>query len=251
MFLTSVLLSLLVLAVVRWYLKRRVLPPGPPAVPVLGCLPFLQLRRELVDWSLDPRVTRHRLATVTLGPRNLFVINDLQLAKELFDREDFNGRNVSDFMKQVKVVNGKIRGIIAAKGEDWVKQRRFGLRTLRDLGFARQGIEDIINEEIDQIIDMMVSENDEENFLVDSVFNIPVINVLWQLVAGYKFDKKVSEERNVINNISMIFRNFFSLATFPLGLTKFFRKKFVEENLKVVKNQRKYIKGIRIKLERN
>ena len=117
MFLTSVLLSLLVLAVVRWYLKRRVLPPGPPAVPVLGCLPFLQLRRGLVDWSLDPRVTRHRLATVTLGPRNLFVINDLQLAKELFDREDFNGRNVSDFMKQVKVVNGKIRGIIAAKAK--------------------------------------------------------------------------------------------------------------------------------------
>ena len=231
MFLTSVLLSLLVLAVVRWYLKRRVLPPGPPAVPVLGCLPFLQLRRGLVDWSLDPRVTGHRLATVTLGPRNLFVINDLQVAKE-----------------QVKVVNGKIRGIIAAKGEDWVKQRRFGLRTLRDLGFARQGIEDIINEEIDQIIDMMVSENDEENFLVDSVFNIPVINVLWQLVAGYKFDKKVSEERNVINNISMIFRNFFSLATFPLGLTKFFRKKFVEDNLKVVKNQREYIEGIRIKL---
>ena len=248
MFLTSVLLSLLVLAVVRWYLKRRVLPPGPPAVPVLGCLPFLQLRRGLVDWSLDPRVTRHRLATVTLGPRNLFVINDLPLAKELFDREDFNGRNVSDFMKQVKVVNGKIRGIIAAKGEDWVKQRRFGLRTLRDLGFARRGIEDIINEEIDQIIDMMVSESDEENFLVESVFNIPVINVLWQLVAGYKFDKKVSEERNVINNISMIFKNFFSLATFPLGLTKFFRKKFVEDNLKVVKNQREYIEGIRIKL---
>ena len=95
---------------------------------------------------------------------------------------------------------------------------------------------------------MMVGENGEENFLVDSVFNIPVINVLWQLVAGYKFDKKVSEERNVINNISMIFRNFFSLATFPLGLTKFFRKKFVEENLRVVKNQREYIEGIRIKL---
>ena len=109
MFLTSVLLSLLVLAVVRWYLKRRVLPPGPPAVPVLGCLPFLQLRRGLVDWSLDPRVTGHRLATVTLGPRNLFVINDLKLARELFDRDVLSGRAHTDWLKLIKMSNGKMR----------------------------------------------------------------------------------------------------------------------------------------------
>ena len=87
---------------------------------------------------------------------------------------------------------------------------------------------------------MMVGENGE-NFLVDSVFNIPVINVLWQLVAGYRFDKNVSEERNVINNITKIFKNYFSLITFPLSLTKLFRKNFFEENLKVVKNMRKHI----------
>ena len=115
---------------------------------------------------------------------------------------------------------------------------------MRDLGFARKGIEEIINEEVDQIIDLMVSENDEENYLVASIFNIPVINVLWQLVAGCRFDKTVSEERNVINNITMIVRNWFSLITFPLGLTKLFRKNFFEENVKFVKNQKKYIDGI-------
>ena len=36
-----------------------------------------------------------------------------------------------------------IRGIVANESEAWVKQRRFGLRTLRDLGFGRRTIEDI------------------------------------------------------------------------------------------------------------
>ena len=142
------------------------------------------------------------------------------------------------------VHSSDIRGIIATESEDWVKQRRFGLKTLKDLGFARKGIEEIINEEVDQIIDEMVmSENDGENFLVDSIFNIPVINVLWQLVAGYRFDKNVSEERNVIDNITMIVKNFVFMITFPIAFTKFFRKNFFEENLKFVNNQKEYIEG--------
>ena len=145
-----------------------------------------------------------------------------------------------------------IRGILATESDNWVKQRRFGLKTLKDLGFARRGIEEIINEEVDQMIDTMVSERGEENYLVESVFNIPVINVLWQLVAGYRFDKTASEESNVINNMTMMAKNYITMVTFPLGLTKFFRKKFYEDNVKFVKYHRKYIDGkIRNKKNKN
>ena len=117
MFVISLLLGLLVLAVVRWYFKRLRLPPGPPAVPVLGSLPFIQLRRGFIDWALDPRITRHRLATVSLGPRNVFLINDLKLAKSLFDREDFSGRESTEWDQVLKVMNGKLRGIIHTEAE--------------------------------------------------------------------------------------------------------------------------------------
>ena len=49
------------------------------------------------------------MATVTLGPRNFFVINDLKLARELFAREDFNGRAHSEWLKLIKISNGKMR----------------------------------------------------------------------------------------------------------------------------------------------
>ena len=82
-----------------------------------------------------------------------------------------------------------------------------------------------------------------EDFLVDTIFNIPMINVLWQLVAGHRFDEADSEGRTVVNNIVKIFQNYLTLVIFPLSLTKLFRKKFFEENLKIVNNQRKYIQG--------
>ena len=130
---------------------------------------------------------------------------------------------------------------MANESEAWVKQRRFGLRTLRDLGFGRRTIEDIVNEEIDQ---MMIKIGGEcEDFLVASIFNIPMINVLWQLVAGHRFDEADYEGSRVINNIVKIFKNFLTLSTFPLTLLKLFRKNFFEENLNIVRNQRRYIQG--------
>ena len=136
-----------------------------------------------------------------------------------------------------------LRGIIANESAGWVKQRRFGLKTLRDLGFGRRTIEDIINEEIDQMMTKIGGDCEGEDFLVDTIFNIPMINVLWQLVAGHRFDEADFEGRTVINNIVKIFQNYLTLVIFPLSLTKLFRKKFFEENLKIVKNQKKYIQG--------
>ena len=136
-----------------------------------------------------------------------------------------------------------LRGIIANESAGWVKQRRFGLKTLRDLGFGRRTIEDIINEEIDQMMTKIGGDSEGKDFLVDTIFNIPMINVLWQLVAGHRFDEADSEGRTVINNIVKIFQNYLTLVIFPLSLTKLFRKEFFEENLKIVKNQRKYIQG--------
>ena len=244
MFFLPILLSLLTLITCGWYFNRRRLPPGPPALPLLGCLPFLDLSRGLVDWSTDPRVTNHRLATLSLGPRNTFVINDLKLARELFEREEFSNRSVTEWLKVFKIVNGKIRGILTTSGEDWLSQRRFGLKTLRDLGFGRRTIEEIVDKEIDVMVGKL-GNHCGKDYRLGSDFNIPVINVLWQLVAGYRFEESDSQGSQVINSIQNIFKTYFELTVIPLGLTKLFRRTFFEENLKIVENQGRYIAGER------
>ena len=197
-----------------------------------------------MDWTTDPRVTRHTLATVSMGPRNIFVINDLKIAKELFDKEALNKRQLSDWEKVLKLVNGKIRGIASTEGEDWVKQRRFGLKTLRDLGFGRRTIEEIVDIEIEEIITKLGSHSGQD-YRLGSDFNIPIINVLWQLVAGYRFEDSDSQGNEVINGIQKIFTSFISLVVFPLSLSKVFRKSFIDEHVKIVKTQRAYLIGKR------
>ena len=48
----------------------------------------------VTDWVLDPQITSHALASLTLGPMTVTVINDFNLAKQLFDKEEFSGKTV-------------------------------------------------------------------------------------------------------------------------------------------------------------
>ena len=45
--------------------------------PVLGFFPFLQLRRGLVDWATDPRVTKHRQITWQIVPIYISFFNHI------------------------------------------------------------------------------------------------------------------------------------------------------------------------------
>ena len=111
-------------------------------------------------------------------------------------------------------------------------QRRFSLKTLKDFGFGRKSLEDAISMEIDLIIEEFLSKEvrdlhqfkieltiislQDSDFLIGQDFNIPIINILWQLVAGYRFDK---ENKNV-NNVTEIFQDGIKIHMIPMFLLK-------------------------------
>ena len=89
---------LLLLTLVFLVSRRRRRPPGPPSLPVLGSIPFLDVSKGILDWILDPRVTDHKLATVDIGGTPFNVINDFDLAKDLFNREEFSGKDPNRYL---------------------------------------------------------------------------------------------------------------------------------------------------------
>ena len=134
----------------------------------------------MLDWGLDKAVTSHDQTTVGLGPSNIYVINQYELAKELFSKEEFSGRSPSKFHLEHRFYNGVPQGIMYTESQ-WATQRRFSLKTLKDFGFGRQSIEQTINIEVDEIIKQFIA-NEDDTFLSND-FNIPIINILWQPVA--------------------------------------------------------------------
>ena len=57
-----------------------------------------------------------------------------------------------------------MHGLIGASGTEWKEQRRFALRHLKDFGFGRSSMEEIILEEFNELAEMLKTKaaNEEE-----------------------------------------------------------------------------------------
>merc|ERR1719319_590177 len=175
------LLLLLPLLLLLRHLYSRRRPPGPPSLPLLGSLPFLSTAKGLLDWTLDPQVTKNRLSTVWLGPIPVYIINCPSLVKKLFDMEEFSGRKVPDWIAPLRYSRGGL-GVINSSGSQWVTHRRFSIRTLKDFGLGRQSLEETIHFEVMELIEQFFDRPGD--LLLSEHFNVPIINVLWQMLAS-------------------------------------------------------------------
>merc|ERR1719167_526270 len=174
---------LLFLTLLLWKGTKRPqnFPPGPQRIPIIG---------HLITSSMP------KLSTSKLGIKGLFVANfptvmieNFHLAKELLSKDEWCGRHTSYVSKYLRSDSGKNKGIISTDGQEWLEQRRFALKHLKDFGFGKSGLHGIIQEEVDILIKHLM-QFQHQDFRMETVFGIPVINVLWVIVAGKRFDRK-------------------------------------------------------------
>jgi hypothetical protein len=74
-------------------------------------------------------------------------------------------------------------GIIAGSGKLWQENRRFVMRTLRDFGFGKTALEDIIRAEALSVAKIFSSHKGRP-FDVDYSLNVAILNVIWRMSAG-------------------------------------------------------------------
>ena len=96
------------------------------------------------------------------------------------------------------------------EGDFFRQQRRFTLRHRRDLGFGRTSSENIIQEEIYEIIEeIRISADSNPDNVVDfkSMFNIALINILWAIVGGERFNHNDAQLKRLLHIVELFFSN--------------------------------------------
>lgn len=94
-------------------------------------------------------------------------------------------------------------------GPFWQEQRRFTMRHLRDLGFGKSTIEDQMMDEIrDLIQDIEETSKSDPMNTVDftNIFQSSVINILWALVAGQRYQRGDPKLRELLDTTDRFFR---------------------------------------------
>jgi len=190
-------------------------PPGPPRIPLAGSVPFL--RGIGVEKIVNSDVASYGPVTgLFAGMYPMIMVNDWKLAKSLFAMEEFSGR-LCNYTTDIARSFGRANlGIVWADGPRWVGQKNFTVKQLKNFGFGKKDLEDVIVKEANDIVDHMLSNGD--CVLIDSyLFGVSALNVLWNMVAGYSFNRKDEELKWLLDLNTFLFKSqtFYVAVTAP------------------------------------
>ncbi|NWV41541.1 CP2G1 protein, partial [Grantiella picta] len=173
------------------------LPPGPPALPLLGNL--LQLSPFRTLQSLLKLSDRYGpVFTVWLGPRPVLVLRGTDAVREALvgQPEVFAGRGRMPTLDSTF----KGHGLLFSDGERWRQLRHFSLMALRDFGMGRRSIETQIQEEAQELVQefrktqgMKFREFWGEPFDPTLLLDCAVSNIICSIIFGNRFGYKDPE----------------------------------------------------------
>lgn len=215
---------ILVLYLIKTTIKPRNFPPGPPWLPIVGTLPLVKklcqkygsqhiamdkLRRE---YNTD-------ILSLKFGSEKYVLVFSQDLIKEMFTQKHIQGRPDNFFIKMR--TNGKRAGVTMTDGPLWYEHRQFLVKHLRQLGLGKNIMETLILDEF-QAFEKLLDEQVYQEIEVGRKVAGSVLNVLWIMVAGYKFNLHSDELSNILVLMRQRARAF-QITGGPLGFFPWLR----------------------------
>jgi len=205
------LVALGLFLVYKAYKRPDNLPPGPRGLPLVGYIPFFNSHDPQYPFKGMMKLAE-KYGPVTafyMGFSQLFVsVTGYEAVQETLRNPDLDGRPDSAPLR-ARTCFERL-GIMFFDGPYWQEQRRFTLRHLRDLGFGRTSSENIFQEEIHQLLgDLRTSAASNSERIVDfkGVFSVSIINVLWAIVGGERFQRNDAKFIRLLDTIEIFFRS--------------------------------------------
>ncbi|XP_042883981.1 cytochrome P450 2J4-like [Penaeus japonicus] len=236
----ALVLTVLFIIFYKAALRPPCFPPGPFALPILGNI--LSILPSPKDAFKRFQEKYGPICGYKVFDSWTVIINDPALMKPLLADPVFSARkHLYLFSLRDEVISGQKMplGILGTSGDVWKNQRRFTLRSLKDLGFGRNSIEPIMQKELEDLIKTF-SQTEGQKVDVGLTFNSSIINVIWAMVIGKRFsheDARLQELVDKVNKMVQSFNPFHPAYRYPI-IKKFF------PNLDVYKCQDNYMRQL-------
>ena len=185
------------------------------------CLPFLGhihkflTKEALADpinglWDMFKKHQKNGVMWSRSFNMDILWVGDHDTLHYLFNHPQVQGRMnprlLTTTQMERKLTPGQdIPGVLISEGRTWVEQRRFALRTLRDFGFGKAGMEEMIKEEV-QLFTEEIKKNEGKPFDFINKFNLPILNALWNVTVGQRFDYNDPELVSLIERVTNWFK---------------------------------------------
>jgi len=212
------LITISALWVVHTYLTNRKwtkLPNPGFCYPVVGHVRLFLKEKFTTDpvgsmWNLYRKFQRGGMMWIRIFHMNVVHVGDFSTLRHLFNHPEMQDRMSDVFkhnlMEERMVTHDKgMPGVIMSDGVVWTEQRRFTLRTLRDFGFGKIGMEEIISEEVEMFFEE-IKKTMGEPFDFMNKFNLPILNALWRVLVGQRFEYDDPTFRSLIDKITSWFK---------------------------------------------
>ena len=79
------------------------------------------------------------------------------------------------------------------------------MKHLRNFGFGKKDLEVVIEREASNLVEHILANNGKEMRMEMFTFAVPVLNVLWDMVAGHAFKREDKELRKILDLMNFVF----------------------------------------------
>ena len=176
-------------------------------------------------WRLYQQHQRDGLMHMNMFGLNTVLIGDFDTLKQVFSLSETTNRLTGTGMEALGREDRRIKGkhhpgdnmqigsfivfllnctrsgLVVSEGRTWTEQRRFTLRTLRDFGFGKQGMEDVILEEV-ELFKGLIDKHNGEPFDFKNQFNLPILNALWRVTSGERFEYDNQKFKSIVDRLT-------------------------------------------------